>query len=351
MSWQVEFRGGVWLPQVGWWLDAHRAQARAFVSHAHSDHVAPHGEILCSAGTSRLMRARMPGRRVEHVLPFGHTEQLTADCSVTLYPAGHIQGSAMSLLAHDEHGTLLYTGDFKLRPGRSAEPCTLPRADVLVMETTFGRPHYVFPPTEEVLAGIVAFCRNALAEGATPVLFGYSLGKSQELLCGLTDAGLPVMLHPRTLRLTRIYEELGVAFPAYRAFAGGEAQGHVVICPPQAADSPFLAPLVRRRTAVVTGWALDAGAIYRYRCDAAFPLSDHADFPDLLRCVEEVRPRRVLTLHGFAQEFALTLRERGIDALALGRENQLLLGLAGAGQRRSRADERAFFPEIPFPKP
>ena len=148
----------------------------------------------------------MPGQRTEHVLPFEQGEQLTADCAVTLYPAGHIFGSAQSLLAHETHGTLLYTGDFKLRRGRSAEQCATPHADVLIMETTFGRPHYVFPPTAQVLSDIAAFCQSCLDDGETPVLFGYSLGKSQELLCGLAEAKLPIMLHPQTLRLTRIYE-------------------------------------------------------------------------------------------------------------------------------------------------
>src|SRR5688572_11058102 len=339
MSWQAEFRAGVWLPQIEWWLDAHFPQARSFVSHAHSDHIAPHGEILCSAGTSRLMRARMPGERVEHVLPFGQTEQLTGDASITLHPAGHIHGSAQSLITHDVHGSLLYTGDFKLRPGRSAERCATPRAEVLIMETTFGRPHYVFPPTTQVLTDIAAFCWSCLDEGDTPFLFGYSLGKSQELLCGLAEAKLPVMLHPQTLRLTRIYEELGITFPPYREFNATEIAGHVVICPPQANNSTFLKKIARRRTAVVTGWAMDPGAKYRYQCDAAFPLSDHADYPDLLRFVEAVQPKRVLTLHGFAQEFALTLRERGIEAWAIGEDNQLELGIrSGPGASLSRDD-------------
>lgn len=329
MAWQVEFRAGVWLPQIEWWLDAHFPQKRAFVSHAHSDHIAPHGEILCSVGTSRLMQARMPGERVEHVLPFERGEQLTSDCSVTLYPAGHIFGSAQALLTHEVHGSLLYTGDFKLRRGRSAEACATPRAEVLVMETTFGRPHYVFPPTQQVLNDIAAFCHACVDDGEVPVLFGYSLGKSQELLSGLAEAKLPIMLHPQTLRLTRIYEELGMRFPPYREFNAEEAVGHVVISPPQQSNATFLRRLGKRKTAVVTGWAVDPGAVYRYQCDAAFPLSDHADFPDLLRFVDLVKPQRVLTLHGFAQDFALTLRERGIEAWAIGEDNQLEFGLKG----------------------
>src|SRR3954462_14315953 len=126
MAWQVEFKNGVWLPQIGWDLDAHFPTNRSFVSHAHFDHLATHREIICSEGTARLMRARMPGQRIEHVLPFGQTERLSPECTITLHPAGHIFGSAQSLLTHEQHGTLLYTGDFKLRRGLSAEPCETP---------------------------------------------------------------------------------------------------------------------------------------------------------------------------------------------------------------------------------
>ena len=196
------------------------------------------------------------------------------------------------------------------------------------METTFGRHQYVFPPTQAVVAGIAQFCHDALADAETPVLYGYSLGKSQEILRSLAASGLAVMLHPQTWRLTKVYEELGITFPAHREFLASELAGHVVICPPQVAGSAFLKKIGPRRTAVITGWALDPGAVYRYQCDAAFPLSDHADYPDLLRFVDLVKPKRVLTLHGFAAEFAQALRERGTEAWALDQTNQLDLDMA-----------------------
>lgn len=327
MAWDVQFRNGVWLPQAGWWLDSRFPVERSFVSHAHFDHLATHEEIICSEGTAKLMRARLPATRREHILPFGHTEQLTPDIAVTLHPAGHIFGSAQILLEHETHGRLLYTGDFKLRPGRSAEPCATPAADVLIMETTYGRPHYVLPPTDDVLRAITHFCHQALEDGDTPVLFGYSLGKSQELLSCLAGANLPVMLHRQAAKLTRVYEECGLIFPAHREFNANEVAGHVVIAPPHAPGSTFLKSIPRPRTAMITGWALDPGATFRYQCDAAFPLSDHADFSDLLRFVECVKPKKVFTLHGFAGDFARTLRERGVEAWAIGRDNQLELVL------------------------
>jgi Cft2 family RNA processing exonuclease len=327
MPWNVEHRRGLWLPQTGWHLDSRVAVDHSFISHAHSDHIAAHREIICSAATARLLRTRLPGSRVERVLPFGQMESLGTGTMVTLHPAGHVLGSAQCLLTHERHGTLLYTGDFRLRPGVGAEPCVTPHADVLIIETTFGLPQYAFPPDAEVFAAIERFCREALADGATPVLSAYSLGKSQELLLGLAATRLPVMLHPSAFKVAKIYEELGVALPPYRPFDGPTAAGHVVIWPPSGGASAILHALPRRRVAAVTGWALDRGAIYRYQCDAAFPLSDHADFPDLLAFVGRVQPRVVYTVHGFAREFAQTLRARGIEAWALGADNQLELAL------------------------
>lgn len=323
MAWEVEMRGGnLYLPQIELWCDARQAQACSFVSHAHFDHLAKHRRIITSEGTRRLMAERLPGKREEIVLPFGEPYALNPETEVRLHPAGHIFGSAMLQVTRAGE-SFLYTGDFKLRPGRSAERCAPPRADVLVMETTFGLPRFLFPPTEEVLAGIVAFCRETLAAGATPVLFGYSLGKSQELLGALADAELPVMLHPRTMKMTRIYEEMGQSFPTCRKFTLTEVAGHVVMCPPQARNSEWLSKIEPRRTAMATGWAVESSARYRYGCDAVFPLSDHADYDDLLRLVEIVKPQRVYTVHGYATAFAQTLRARGLEAFALGMVNQL----------------------------
>ena len=91
----------------------------------------------------------------------------------------------------------------------------------------------------------------------------------------------------------------------------------------------MLEKIPRKRVAMVSGWAVDPNAVYRYQVDAAFPLSDHADYDDLLRYVDLVQPHRVLTLHGFAAAFASDLRARGLEAWALTEENQMELHLGG----------------------
>jgi DNA ligase-1 len=322
---EVRYERGVYLPKEDIWLDPWEGKPFAFVSHAHSDHIAPHEEIIVSERTSRLMQARLPGERNEHVLNFG--EQATIrGLDVTLIPAGHIFGSAQFFLETAD-GSLLYTGDFKLRPGRSAEPAEWRHAETLIMETTFGLPRYRFPPTDEVIAQIVAFSRDAIEAGEVPVLLGYSLGKAQEILCALSGAGLKPMLHGSVHRMTRIYEQFGQSFCDYECYNANETAGKVLICPPSANRSRMLEKIRGKRVAMISGWAVDPNAIYRYQVDAAFPLSDHADYTDLVRYVELVKPQRVLTLHGFAAEFARDLRDRGIEAWALSEENQMELTL------------------------
>jgi len=332
---EVRYERGAYLPAQDLWLDPGEARPLAFVSHAHSDHIAPHREIILSEGTSRLMEARLPGKRREHVLPFGEPARVR-DLEVMLLPAGHIFGSAQFFL-QAEAGSLLYTGDFKLRHGLSAEAAKWRPADTLIMETTFGLPRYCFPPTAKVIAQIIAFCREAIEENAVPVLLGYSLGKAQEILCALAGAGLTPMLHGTVFRMTQIYEQFGQSFCAYERYDPRRLVGKVLICPPSANRSRMLEKIPQKRVAMISGWAVDPNARFRYQVDAAFPLSDHADYPDLIRYVELVQPKRILTLHGFAAEFARDLRDRGLEAWALSEENQLELSLGGMRSANTRS--------------
>src|SRR5437762_13378035 len=331
---EVRYERGVYLPRQNLWLDPWDAKRFAFVSHAHSDHIAPHEEVIVSERTARLMQSRLPGSRTEYILPFGD-KRTVHGIDLMLLPAGHIFGSAQCFLSLGDE-TLLYTGDFKLRPGKSAEQAEWQQADTLIMETTFGLPRYRFPPTEEVVDQIVSFCHETIDADGVPVLLGYSLGKAQEILCSLDGAGLTPMLHGSVYRMTRIYEQFGQSFCKYVRYKANDVAGKVLICPPSANRSQMLEKIARRRVAMISGWAVDPNAVYRYGVDAAFPLSDHADYDALTRYVELVQPRLVLTLHGFAAEFASDLRARGIEAWALNQENQLEFALRSDKRTRTR---------------
>ena len=340
----VLYRGAVHLPKLDLWLDPPVPRGFAFVSHAHSDHIGKHRETVVSAGTSRLMRARQGAAGVEHVLAFGEKRKLRG-ADFTLLPAGHVHGSAQ-LHLETEDGSLLYTGDFKLRAGLSSERIAWRNADTLIMETTFGKPEFVFPPTEQVLEQVVNFCREALEDGEVPVLLGYSLGKAQEILCAVAAAGLKPMLHGAVAKMTRIYRDLVPGFPEFAEYKASEVAGHVLICPPSVRGSRMIQRIKKRRVAMLTGWAMTPGAVHRYQVDAAFPLSDHAGYDDLRKYVELVKPKQVLTLHGYASEFARDLRESGVEAWSLVSPDQLEFG-GFAARPSPRVHEEAGVDEVP----
>lgn len=325
----VTHRKGIYLPEADLWLDPHFGVERAFISHAHSDHVARHRTTFCSELTLELMRARygVKADSTFHPLPMRQIFEWEG-WQMRIFPAGHIVGSAMLHLTRLNDGaTLLYTGDYKLRQGLSSERCELLPADTLIMETTFGLPQFHFPPTAETVRAMLRWVRETLDEGGIPVLLGYSLGKAQEILCALGEAGLPVMVHKSILEMTEVVAPLLGRLPSYRLFDPAEARGHVLLFPPSGARSLAIRKLKVCRTAMLSGWAMQSGAKYRYQVDEVFPLSDHADYPELLETVATVKPRRVYLVHGYTQEFAADLRARGYEAWTLERADQMEMSL------------------------
>jgi putative mRNA 3-end processing factor len=116
-----------------------------------------------------------------------------------------------------------------------------------------------------------------------------------------------------------------VALPGVRPLdPDAPPAGEVVVVPQQLAWSPAMRLVTRRRTAVLTGWAIDGERSFR-GVDAAFPLSDHADHPSLLAYARATGASRVFTVHGHADELAAALRRDGIRAEPLREQAQLEL--------------------------
>lgn len=295
-------------------VDARRRQPRGFISHAHTDHMARHELALCTPATARFYHARLGTRPVEE-LPFG-TPVGCGPLTLVTHPAGHCLGSAM-LWAHDGSESLLYTGDFKLGESATSEMAAPPRADILVMESTYGEPQYRHRPRAALVAELVERVAAALAAGSTPVIQAYVLGKAQEVTRLLTTAGIPVLQHPTIFALSRVYGECGVDLGEHHEYPGYPRPGHAVIVPPVMHRAVHLAGLKRVTRIAVTGWAGNARFMSRWGVDHVIGLSDHADFDQLLELVEQVSPRVVYCTHGPAS-FVDELRRRGWHAHVLG---------------------------------
>lgn len=316
---RVSLGQGIFVEQGGvrYALDP-RAPVRSdytFVSHAHMDHVeTPHPKsgVLASDETVLLARARGVELGANRQTPPG---------GVTLLDSGHILG-ARALYLEDE---LLYTGDAAGRERAFMSRCKTRKAKVLITETTFGEPRYVFPPLEQTMRLVNEMISQAFDRGRPVVLMGYPLGKSQ-VLSYLFSSWNPFFVHESVGQMNELYRESGIPLePEAKRVSKtleGLPQGPWVMVAPMMGSRNGIARRLKKEFGAVlaafSGWAMDRGYGGYLGADYSFPLSDHCDFAELLRLVEEVSPEMVYTTHGFTDEFARTLRAEGFDAKPLG---------------------------------
>ncbi|MEO8035584.1 MAG: MBL fold metallo-hydrolase [Acidobacteriota bacterium] len=323
------------------YLDPRQSRPIGVISHGHSDHIGRHEHFIATAATAAFLRIRQGddlrgtelSYRKVHALQTdrriallrGSREEV--DTTVELFPAGHILGSAMIRLS-TARGSLAYTGDFKLSPSFTAEPTEVPRADAIVMESTYGSPEWIFPSREELRERLISLTKEIVRKGKTAVLLAYSLGKAQETAAMLRASGLGLVMHRIAAQLSAVYERHGVDLGDYEVWdsqpalfgrrATTDLRGKAIIVPPHMTAEIRRIP--GRETIALTGWALNGSR----EADHALPLSDHADFQELVTLAETSGAAVVYVTHG-SKRFAAELRRRGIRAEFLKREPQMRL--------------------------
>lgn len=291
----------------------------AIVTHAHGDHLyrnPPDGAVW-SALTRDLAAVRRPDvplpDRIDHP-------------RVELLNAGHVPGSRAVLIEGDR--SYLYTGDVCTRDRLFLDGFEPVPADVLILESTYGTPDYEFPPVGEVRAAVHDWL--AAHPDRPAICFGYSLGRAQGIQHLLSSTGRDrVFVSPTIAEINEVIERhLDVKFDVHPYDRDVDlGPGDALVLPSRRRGSSVdrLIEETDAITAGLTGWAVRDGYRYARDLDAAFPLSDHCDFPELCDLVRGVDPEEVYVLHGSTGEFAeYVTRELGYDATALKRNQSRL---------------------------
>jgi putative mRNA 3-end processing factor len=216
------------------------------------------------------------------------------------------------------------SGDYKLAPDPTCAPFEPVRCDVFITESTFGLPIYRWCRDDELFADINGWwSRNVLA-GRSSVLACYSFGKAQRILGGVDPSIGPIIVHGAVEPLNRAYRAAGVALPPTRMVAEvkdpADLKRALVICPPSAVASPWMRRFGDAQTAFASGWMQLRGARRRGGYDRGFVLSDHADWPGLMRAIEGTGARRIIVTHGSVAVMVRYLAERGLQAEAFDTE-------------------------------
>ena len=319
---------GLYCPAGDFYIDPWRPVRTAVITHGHSDHARTGmGRYHAAAPGLPILRWRLGEQDVVgHA--YGEAFTLGAAC-VSLHSAGHVLGSAQVRIEVDGE-VWVASGDYKRQPDPTCAPFEVQACDTFITEATFGLPIYRWPDTAEVAAQIIAWRKECAARGEAAIVYCYALGKAQRVLAevaALSDQ--TVWLHGAMQAGLDIYRDAGVALGNTAMVAGAEPgfdfAGQLVLAPPSAAGSPWLRRFKRAQQGFASGWMQLRGNRRRRNYDRGFVVSDHADWPALLRTVRETGARRVIATHGNTDALIRTLNEQGIaaDAFAtqFGEEN------------------------------
>jgi len=306
---------GIHIPEIGLWLDPAVDSDAAWISHAHSDHArGRHNTVLATAETIEFCKLRSEGHGpFQYPLIFGDAMEWRG-ARLTALPASHILGAAQLLIEHRGE-RVLYTGDLKLRPPLCGAVTQTAPCDRLIIESTFGLPVFHFLSREEARARIAGFARECLAGRTTPVFLTHPLGRGQEVLHALGEAGIQAVVHGAVAAYLPVYEAAGYAFPGWAPLDGPTPEGAALVTLHGFRRSPEACARTCR-VAYVSGWAALDNARARTGAEELIPYSDHADFEELLEMVRTSGAREVDVVHGYAEPLARILEQRGITARA-----------------------------------
>ncbi len=282
---------GLFCKYGDFYLDPQLPVKNAVVSHAHGDHARPGNSfVYCTSFTQKIMTLRFKKKAGGHFLIQDYMLDFAVNgVNIRFYPAGHILGSAMVLMTF-EGISYLYTGDYKLQQDLTCEAALLPKADVLITETTFANPNVSHPPAEEEI--------KKLSNIQSNILLGvYGLGKAQRIT-ELINRYCPekgILVHYSIFPVHQLYNKENINLGAYKLYdrksLKQNTQNQVYLVPPLTFNSYRGAKGVAKVFA--SGWSyLQKGN------DVDLYISDHVDWNDILETIKIVDPLEIWTLHG-----------------------------------------------------
>jgi len=154
--------------------------------------------------------------------PYRHTVTVGKDVTCTFYDAGHILGSAISMIQVRQNGqnrTICYTGDI----GRFGKPILRDpvidfpeehrKVDLMIMESTYGNRQH--EPVIDLKSRLQAVMEDAIERGGSILIPAFAFGRTQELLYVLhelynegTVPRLPIYVDsPLATKLTKVFGE------------------------------------------------------------------------------------------------------------------------------------------------
>lgn len=312
---------GLYCKAGGFFVDPVRPVQRAVITHGHSDHArSGHEAVIATADTLAIMACRYGEAFAQKRIDLPYRQAIHLDeARVTLFPAGHILGSAQVLVEHG--GTrLVISGDYKRATDLTACEFEPVPCDVFVTEATFGLPVFCHPDPqkeiEKLLTSLAVFPKSCHVVGC------YALGKTQRVISELRRAGYEktVYLHGALVKLTELYEERGIELGRFAQVTKDNRKnlaGEIVLCPPSQLADRWSRSLPEVIPAAASGWMQIRARAKQHRVELPMIISDHCDWPELIETIHETGAEEIWVTHGREEALVHYCRKAGLQARAL----------------------------------
>jgi putative mRNA 3-end processing factor len=290
---------------------------------------------------------------VEYRKPFR-----TRSAKVTYFDAGHIPGSAMTMLQFKEKN-VFYVGNYNTVDSSLLKGAdqNLPKIDALITECTYSdRDH---PDRNESERAFVDMVKSTIEKGGVALISSFAVGRAQEILLVLEKYGInfPLYMDGMAKKATTIINKHN------HLLANPEALESAVEKVDYVETDRMRRRIVREPCAIITtGGMLDGGPVVRYidmvhddpksslmltgfqakgsagkvlletgryvyedegmdlemkMAVKRFDFSAHLGRKQLLEFFERHSPEKIFCVHGDqTEEFARELQEKGYDAIA-----------------------------------
>ncbi len=173
--------------------------------------------------------------RLLRPLPYDQWSAIEGGARLRLRPAGHVLGSAIFEVELADGQVVVFSGDLGTSDAPLLNPPTSPpRADLLVLESTYG--DRLHPPRQDRQARLEQVISKTLDNGGVTIIPAFSLGRTQDLLF-----------------------ELNHIFTHYQAKHPGSVMQKVDVI----VDSPLAAKFTEVYAAMTPYWGDEARAVLR----------------------------------------------------------------------------------------
>ncbi|MBC7421210.1 MAG: ligase-associated DNA damage response exonuclease [Bdellovibrio sp.] len=314
---------GLFCPAGNFYIDPSRAVDHAVITHAHSDHARRGSkQYYCNRSGISLLKNRI-GAKIS-VTGYDYNQEFYLNgVKLSFHSAGHILGSSQVRI---EYGSEVWvaSGDYKRESDPTCAPFEIVPCHVFVTEATFGAPRFKWPKEKNLGKEIFDWWQMNSELGINCVLFAYSLGKAQRVLGVLEPyAKKPIFCHPSVSSLNDCYQQEGIRLARTKCLSeiGTEEKlhGELFLVPPAFLKTEAAKVIGKHyETAFASGWMAGGSSGFgrSSQYDRGFVMSDHADWADLVRTVQETNAKKVYVQHRGQGALVRHLRLLGLKAFS-----------------------------------